>query len=322
MTLQRHRSDAAADRDALSTPDPGMPGTRSVSVVIPTFGRDAILVDTVSALLRQLPDNGEIIIVDQTPSHDADTANALRQWQATGRISWLRLEKPSVTRAMNRGLVAATAPIVLFVDDDIDPDPALIAQHLAAHDDGGADLVAGRVIQPWQAGRPADPASPFNAADPGQRTEFMGGNFSIRRSIALEIGGFDENFRFAAYCYEREFADRLLAAGGVIHYRPGAVIHHLQASGGGVRSFGSHLTTPGPGHSLGAYYYLLGGGRGRWIRILKRFFRAPATRFHLRRPWHIPSTLIAESRGLALAIRLRRRGPRLLTPVQAEVAEP
>ncbi len=268
--------------------------------------------DSVRQLLPQAG-NAELIIVDQTPGHEAETSDALERWSMEGSIRWIRLDAPSVTGAMNRGLVEARAPLVLFLDDDIEPAPDLLLQHVAAHRESDAALLAGRVIQPWERGQPATPASLFNACEPGPREEFMGGNFSIRREVALDIGGFDENFRFAAYRYEREFADRLLAAGRKILYTPDAWIYHLQAERGGVRSYGNHLTTARPGHSLGAYYYILGAGEHRIRRITRRMGRAVSTRYHLRNPWHMPRTLWAELRGLTLAAAMWRRGRSLLS---------
>ncbi|MBX2823212.1 MAG: glycosyltransferase [Gammaproteobacteria bacterium] len=292
-----------------------------ISVVIPTFGRNEVLVHTITRLLSQMPLNGELIVVDQTPEHDSETNDALEAWDSAGQIRWLRLSEPSVTRAMNQGLLAAAHSVVLFVDDDIDPARELVVEHLNIHHRWSGDLVAGRVIQPWQMDLPADPGSPFNSPNEGPRTEFMGGNFSVKRCAALAMGGFDENFRFAAYRYEREFADRLQNQGGRIYYIPHAVVYHLQAPRGGVRSFGSHLTTASPGHSQGAYYYLLGSGRGWFSRILKRFLLAPMTRFHLKKPWFIPLTIIAELRGLLLAVRLRQRGPKLLSARDIEISD-
>jgi GT2 family glycosyltransferase len=276
-----------------------------------------VLVETVEALLLQVNGlradaNAELLLVDQTSSHDEATESALKHWSEKGVVRWVRLEIASVTGAMNRGLAIARAPVVLFLDDDIEPAPDLVAQHLFCHHGIRRQLIAGRVIQPRERGQPANPTSLFNAPRAGSRREFMGGNFSVDRDFALSIGGFDENFLYSAYRYEREFADRWLAAGGSIRYHPQPWIHHLQAEKGGVRSFGNHLTTAGPGHSQGAYYYILGTSARRYRRVFRRLGGSVCTRHHLRRPWHIPRTILAELRGLGLAILLRRSGRQLL----------
>jgi GT2 family glycosyltransferase len=287
-----------------------------ITAAIPTYRRDQVLIDTVRDLLALDPPPAEILVLDQTPEHAPDAAAALRDWDAAGRIRWLRLPEPSIPRAMNRGLLEAGHDLVLFLDDDIRPEPVLLQAHLAAHQSTGAALVAGRVIQPWQEGKDfsEDTGFHFASPQPAWAEEFMGGNFSVRRAVALALGGFDENFVKVAYRFEAEFAHRLRRAGHRIYYEPAACIHHLKVATGGTRSFGEHLTTLKPDHAVGAYYYILQTWDG-WASLgtfLGRPPRAILTRHHLRRPWWIPLTLIAELRGLFQALRLYRRGPRYL----------
>jgi GT2 family glycosyltransferase len=288
----------------------------AVSVVIPTYRRDRVLVDTVEALLRLATPPAEIVLADQTARHDAAAERALRGWHEGGQVRWLRLAVPSIPRAMNQGLWAATGPIVLFLDDDIRPDAELVAAHARAHAAQPGELVAGRVLQPWHEGRPdADGDAPFgfNALAPRTVTEFMGGNFSLPREAALALGGFDENFVRVAYRFEAEFAWRWLQSGRRIRYEPAALIHHLKVPAGGTRTFGEHLTTVRPDHAVGAYYYALKTQRWRGLPgALRRLGRSVATRHHLRRPWWIPLTLVAELRGFFWALLLLARGPRYL----------
>jgi len=169
------------------------------------------------------------------------------------------------------------------------------------------------VIQPWQEGLDAgDPVATadFARLQEGVVRDFIGCNFSVRRELATELGGFDENFVRVAYRYEAEFAHRFRAGGRQIHFEPQACLHHLKAGSGGTRSFGEHLTTWRPDHAVGAYYY--GLRTGSFGEFLLRPFRAVATRYHLRNPWRIPATLLAELRGMGWALRLFLRGPRRL----------
>jgi GT2 family glycosyltransferase len=142
----------------------------------------------------------------------------------------------------------------------------------------------------------------------------MGGNFSIKRDLALKLGGFDENFVHVAYRFEAEFASRALAAGENILFEPSASIRHLKASKGGTRAYGEHLTTIRPSHSVGAYYYFIRSRSvpRRMASILLRPFRAIRTRHHLLHPWWIPATLFAEISGFVWAVALALRGPRLI----------
>jgi GT2 family glycosyltransferase len=287
-----------------------------VSIVIPTYRRERVLVESLDYLLGLPQRADEIVVVDQTEQHEPDTETRLEALHAQQKVRWIRQQPPSITAAMNRGLREATGDIVLFLDDDIAPEPDLVAAHRRAHGEHADALIAGRVIQPWEEGVDFSQRSDFCFAGlrPAWIPDFMGGNFSVLRRDALRLGGFDENFVRVAYRFEAEFAHRFRAEGGRIRFEPGACLHHLRVTAGGTRSYGEHLTTIKPDHAVGAYYFALRTKSG-WSRLrdfLLRPLRAIATRHHLRRPWWIPVTLIAEVRGMLWALRLHRAGPRLL----------
>lgn len=289
-----------------------------ISIAIPTFGRGKILLDTLRYLL-QLPDSAEeILVVDQTAEHEAATESELGALDRSGSIKWIRQERPSIPIAMNRGLSEATKPVVLFLDDDILPAPGLLAAHAAAHAAYPEVIVAGRVIQPWDEGKDftADTGFHFASLREVWCEELMEGNFSVPRDLAIGIGGFDENFVDVAYRFGAEFSHRWLTTGRRIRYEPAACIHHLKVPLGGTRIYGEHLTTLRPTHSVGAYYYYFRTRvASRAIGMsLRRLGHSVTTRHHLRRPWWIPLTFLAELRGLWLATQMVRAGPRYMDP--------
>lgn len=287
-------------------------GAESLAVIIPTYRRGRTLISTITRLSSLVTPPSEILAVDQTERHDPETERALTDAAGRGIFRWLRLGAPSIPAAMNHGLREATQPLVLFLDDDIEPDVALVEAHLRAHADATHAIVAGRVIQPWHAdGR--IPMTGFAGTTSGFVDEFMGGNFSVRRDVALNVGGFDERFVRVAYRFEAEFAARIREGGGRIWFEPSAVVHHLKVETGGTRTFGHHLRTASPAHAVGEYYYLLRARPARWRRLfLARPLRSVSTRHHLTRPWWIAPTLVAETLGLAWAVSLWARGPKLL----------
>ena len=296
-----------------------------ISIVIPTYGRDEVLVQTIEDLLKCDPLAMELLVIDQTPQHAADTEQRLHELHDAERIRWIRQSPPSITRAMNRGLMEARSPIVLFVDDDIVPASGLLGAHAVAHEDGGLTAVVGQVIQPWQ--QPADVAAacprsglladldfPFFSTRADDVYNVMAGNLSVKRDHAIACGGFDENFVGAAYRFETEFARRILNRGGRIRFAPSASLKHLRSERGGTRSQGSHLTSADPVHGVGDYYFaLLHGWRVDVIRyVFRRMIREVCTKFHLRHPWYIPVKLVGEVRALCWAWQLHRRGPALI----------
>lgn len=285
-----------------------------VSIAIPTYRREKVLLDTLDYLLGLETGASEILVVDQTLDHEAATIEKLSAWNGEGRIRWIRLDTPSITHAMNTALLSATQDLVLFLDDDIRPEQDMVSAHHAAHQRYPDVLVAGRVIQPWEEGRDfsGDDHFHFAGMKPAWIKEFMGGNFSLSRKLALSLGGFDENFVRVAYRFEAEFAHRFISSGRRIYFTPDACLHHLKDAGGGTRSFGEHLTTWRPDHAVGAYYFALRTKpNGLWLKdFIARPLRALMTKHHLRQPWWIPTTLIAELRGMLWALRLNLLGPK------------
>lgn len=281
-----------------------------LSVIIPTYQRGQVLLDSIHALTELLTPESELLIVDQTTQHPPAIEGQLKQWHNQQTIRWLRLSAPSIPVAMNRGLQEAQGEIVLFLDDDIIPDRQLLTAHIQAQQQG--DLVAGQVLQPGEKSEPLQPGEPlrFNNSNPCKVNEFIGCNFSVKRNLAMALGGFDQNFIGAAYRYEAEFARRYCQQYGLITYEPQALIHHLRVERGGTRSYGHHLRTAQPAHTFGAYYYLLKAKPSGWLgQLLWRPLRSIRTKHHLTHPWWIIPSLLAEARGLAQALGKVRQGP-------------
>lgn len=299
-----------------------------VSVAIPSYGRDDVLVETVLACLGEREPPGQVIVVDQVPDHTPAVTMALQRLATQGRIQWETLRQPSQPVAMNHALRLASRPLVIFLDDDIVPAPGLTAAHALAHTQHPqAWAVAGQVLQPGEEptvgraagkGFRADLDFRFSGRERAWVANLMSGNVSVRRERALAVGGFDENFSGGvAYRFDTEFARRILASGGRVLFEPSASIRHLRAQRGGTRGTGSHLSSSSPVHGMGDYYFALGAGLSASTcgYMLRRPLREISTRFHLRRPWFIPVKLLGEFRAFAAALSAVRRGPRLL-PVQ------
>jgi GT2 family glycosyltransferase len=286
-----------------------------VSIIIPTYRREEILLDTLQYLCELSPAPAEIILVDQTRIHKGHVQEKLVSLEKKRIIRWIHLSAPSIPCAMNVGLKEAKSEIVLFLDDDIIPDNGLIEAHLRAHIEGH-NIVAGQVLQPAEKPLPDDGKGSFffRSNLPQFVDGIMAGNFSIKRTLAIELGGFDENFVHVAYRFETEFAERMIASGERIYFEPAASIQHLKVQSGGTRSYGEHLKTIKPSHAVGEYYYLLRSVlvRGRLMKIIARPLFAIKTRHHLRKPWWMPITLIAEVLGFIWALFLFIRGPRYI----------
>jgi GT2 family glycosyltransferase len=274
-----------------------------ISVVIPTYCREQVLLDTLHLLLPLLRPGDELLAVDQTPRHEPAVEQRLHELAASGAIRWFRRDKPGVCEAMNVGALLARGEILLFLDDDVIPSPDLLEAHrrtLAAPD--GPPAVCGQVLQPWNNGpvdRVADCAVEFNAAynQSCDILSLMAGNFAIRRETYLQVGGMDERFFGPAYRLETELSYRIYRrTARKVRFVPEASIRHLHAGRGGSRSFGTKDTWQHMGGCVGDYYFAL-RSLPAWAALkhcLHRLLRAPVNRETVKRPWRVASLFLRE----------------------------
>ena len=285
-----------------------------LTIAIPTYERGAVLCDTIACLLQLEVRASEIVVVDQTPEHPPEVAARLRSFGDAIRV--IRLEHPSIPRAMNTALREARNRHLLFLDDDVIPSPNLVAAHASALREPGVWAVVGQVLQPGEGpehfedevlrrGAVRDLEFRFTHDAPCDVQNVMAGNLSVDRERVLAIGGFDERYSAVAYRFETDLALRIVAAGGRIRYEPAASIRHLKAPGGGVRTWGDHRTSASPAHSMGDYYFAHRHVPRFWPYVARRLRRNVLTRWHLRHPWWVPAKVIGEVRGLLAALRMR-----------------
>ncbi len=77
-----------------------------VTIAIPTYRREQVLIDTIECLFRLDPGAAEILVLDQTTEHTPQTDAVAAGLDRRRQIRWLRLPEPSIPRAMNQGLLA------------------------------------------------------------------------------------------------------------------------------------------------------------------------------------------------------------------------
>lgn len=239
----RHGGDNAST--GMRTPaSHGSGGHPDVSVIIVTRNRPLELPICVERLLRDCGSSGissEIIIVDTstapTPLPQIKDAGRSVQHHYLGDAPF------SMVRSRNFGLCRARADIVAFLDDDSYVLPGWTANILAPYQDPGVVAVGGRIIyHPWQT-----PSSQQTVAvldlnqdhitarwdtigdTPVAVPHLPGCNFSVRRSAALAVGGFDTNFIGSANLEETDFLLRVGGTGGLILFVPDAAIEHRAA---------------------------------------------------------------------------------------------
>jgi len=300
---------------------------KTLDIVIPSFQRGEVLLDTINALHKQADHFESLIIVDQTDySANDQILKNLESLAKKGVIDFIREAKPSIPNAMNIGLLKANSDLVLFLDDDITPSESLVAEHKQTYSDSVVAVV-GQILQPGEVpvtvtdypnnqGFDADLVFPFYSDKEKTIQNCMAGNLSVNRQAAIDCGGFDTNFIAVAYRFETEFCRRLIKhSGKVFKFSPTASIDHLKIAIGGTRNKAPNfLTSILPDHSVGEYYFVMRETQGfaQCYYILRRYFGSLKARYYLLKPWWIPVRLIAELRGFFQALSLNKKGPQYI----------
>ena len=304
----------------------------TLSVVIPSYNRSSVLLNTIQQLLDQSVSPLEIVVVDQTRyANSCPHAKTLSTLREQGKIRWLRQSEPSIPKAMNMGLLEAKGNRVLFLDDDIEVDKNFIAHHILFLETKQSLAHVGQIVQPWQ--KPNQSSNPytkqpavslegdmefaFNSSEEAHIQNCMAGNLCVDRGSALSVGGFDERFSGAAYRFESEFCKRFCKVLNTrFMYAPRPILYHLHLSTGGTRAHANHLTSASSIHSFGDYYFAFmhGVGLERAKYMLKRLCFCWVAKFYLHKPWYVPVRILGESKGLFRAYRAYRDGQQLISP--------
>lgn len=221
-----------------------MPKIPAISVAIPTYNREEVLVNTIKdVLLRQTFKDFELLVIDQSAKHNTQTEKFLKSVDDP-RFRYFRTTPPSLTAARNFALDVARAPYILFLDDDVILDKNLLSIILKTfRERPNISAVAGRIMQD---GFPvkkdvlrfdeyAISHGVFTASEPGYTNSFPGGNHTIRVAEAKAVGGYDTRYRGNAFREESDMALRFSNLGYKIYFEPKASLLHLAAPYGGLR---------------------------------------------------------------------------------------
>lgn len=206
----------------------------TVSVLIPTLDRYPHLFNLLDQLRRQTVPPLEIVVVDQTEGAGRDTRWPERFADLPLRVLWR--DEAGQCSSRNAGLAAARGEAVLFLDDDDEVAPNLIARHLAFLRRFDADASCG-VAEETGAG-PLPPE--FRLI---RDSDVFPTNNTLLRTAALARSGLFD------LAYERgERADhdlgmRLYLSGATLVLNPAASVIHLHAPRGGLRRHKARVVT-------------------------------------------------------------------------------
>lgn len=198
----------------------------------------------------------EVIVVD-----DGSTDATGDVGRAYGATVIRHVTNRGLAAARNSGLDAAAAPVVAFLDDDCEPDPIWAEQLLAGYEEGvigvGGPILPtanhGFMLGYLERNNPLKPQEAnlaksdrliyrlklylrrqWTRTEESSRREvycFAGANMSFLRQALIEIGQFDERFRFGGE--DQDLCMRLtrtFPAGRLVFVPKAWVIHHFKSS--------------------------------------------------------------------------------------------
>ena len=180
-----------------------------LSVVVPTYNRVERLGRVIAALEQQAypSDAYEVIVVSDGSTDGTDAY--LDAFRSPMQLRWFPQANRGPAAARNAGVQKALGEFIVFIDDDLVPEPQLLGEHARSHREAGKDVVvlgplltpAGFAMAPWVRWEQEMLMKGYRAllrGDwPASARQFYTGNASLRRTHILAAGGFDEGLRRA-----------------------------------------------------------------------------------------------------------------------------
>lgn len=216
----------------------------SVSVVIATMNRPALLARCIEGIVAGDFPDFEVLAVDQ--SRDGRTRQVIEErFGGDPRIRYLHSEVIGSSHARNVGVAESRGAVLVFVDDDAVPVPGWLSAYLEAFQDirPAPGLVGGRITLAWDGPCPGwyPEACKFilGTYDIGDQVrEFPPGdlpisaNFALRRESLPPGQLFDTTLGFSPAGHgllaaeDSQLALRVLSTGASLYYHPRAHVFH------------------------------------------------------------------------------------------------
>lgn len=189
--LRRKTWDEAAERAWVrALPEP--PSDSLISIILPVWNRAATVGAAIDSVLAQTYKAWQLVVVDDG-SEDA-TCEVVESYASSDpRVVLVRAEHHGVAAARNRGLAEATGTFVAFLDSDNTWRPEFLAHMVAGVAQRGADAAYSAVKMH---GRTTEYTGQPVTLHGMLTRNYVDLNVLIaRRSLVLEVGGFDEETR-------------------------------------------------------------------------------------------------------------------------------
>jgi GT2 family glycosyltransferase len=234
----------------------------TTTVGIATYGRPEYLRRVLESLVEGTLVPDEVLVVDD--SHEDATREIVEGYREPFEglgvdVRYLaRVGPDSMPGARNTIVNGSTADVICFVDDDVVCEPAWLESIVRTFEENpDVAAVGGPAVRVDEDLRPTseivrDPENQNRINGYGEtvsrvenwippapvETQRLGGaNMAFRRSVLVELGGFDLAYDLGpAKLEETDLMARLVRRGDPLIYHPEALVYHFVASSGGARA--------------------------------------------------------------------------------------
>ena len=221
-----------------------------ISVIICTYNRAENIPDSIAHLERQRDLDGinwEVVIVDNNSSDNTASVVAELAAKSPLRIRYLLQPNQGASHARNLGIQESESPFLVFIDDDILVSEGWLRAFHETLSQNNCEVAGGRIHLHLQTPLPAwisedmrgflghqDFGSEPFQMDGASQYPFAG-NMALKREVFARAGQFntrlgkkgDGEGRKALFKgAEKEFFDRVHAAGCRFCYQPTALVYH------------------------------------------------------------------------------------------------
>lgn len=122
---------------------------RKISVIIPTYNRSSLIVDTIESFLGQDYQNFEVIVCNNNSIDN--TQEVLKTYLSNSKVRLLLEQRPGVHFARNTAAKFASGDLLYFTDDDMIATPNLLSEIVKIFDlDESIASATGRVLPKWE----------------------------------------------------------------------------------------------------------------------------------------------------------------------------